>query len=73
MRWIFVVIIGLALLPSATIAMVMTDAGNVTFTADEVQLLKTRVKDQDDAVADLKAQVERLKLQVERYKNDSCT
>jgi hypothetical protein len=73
MRLISAVIIGIALLPSATIAMLMTDAGNVTFTADEVQLLKTRVKDQDDSVADLKAQVERLKLQVERYKNDSCT
>lgn len=62
----------LALLPSVTIAMIIKDAGGILFTKDEVAALTTRIKDQDNAVADLVKEVSRLKEKIERFKNDSC-
>jgi len=72
MKLISAAIVGLALLPSAVIAMLIKDSGEIVFTKDEGKLLETRIKDQDAAVSGLRLEVDRLKAIIERYKNDSC-
>jgi cell division protein FtsL len=69
---LFAIPICIAVLPSAVIAMVIHDSGSILFTKDEIQLLNTRIKDQDAAVANLSREVKRLKEKLKRVTDKSC-
>jgi len=71
MKVIIAISVFLATIPS--LAMTAYDSGAIVFTKDEVQVLTTRIKDQDEAVEFLMKEVRRLKEQVESVKDKSCT